>query len=76
MLIIKKGKISDILCEIATEAQCFQPQMGDFCPEKVSKGIKVACSGGRRERRDKGLGSAEFTGTKQQVNQTKQKECQ
>ena len=50
--------------------------MGDFCPEKVSKGIKVACSGGRRERRDKGLGSAEFTGTKQQVNHTKQKEWQ
>ena len=42
--------------------------MGDFCPENVSKGIKVGCSGGRRERRDKGLGSAEFTGTKQQVN--------
>ena len=38
-----------------------------FCPEMV-KGIKIACSGGRRERRDKGLGSAEFTGTKQQVN--------
>ena len=42
--------------------------MGDFCPENVSKGIKVGCSGGRRERRDKGLGSAESTGTKQQVN--------
>ena len=50
--------------------------MGDFCPENVSKGIKVGCSGGRRERRDKGLGGAEFTGTKQQVNQAKQRECQ
>ena len=61
---------------IATEVQFFHPQMGVFCPEKVSKGLKIACSGGGRERRDKGLGSAEFTGTKQQVTQAKQKECQ
>ena len=47
-----------------------------FVLKRFPRSLKVACSEGRRERRDKGLGGAEFTGTKQQVNQTKPKECQ
>ena len=50
--------------------------MGVFFLKRFPKALKIACSGGCRERRDKGLGGAEFTGTKQQVNQTKPKECQ
>ena len=54
----------------------FTPKWVFFFLKRFPKALNIACSGGCRERRDKGLGGAEFTGTKQQVNQTKPKECQ